>query len=994
MKKIVTLLMLFISTTSIAQTFNGDLTLTTQTQVNSFNYKVVTGTLTLNGSSITNINSLSSLDTVGNLYIQGTSITNVNGLNNLKVISGVGSNPLHSDLYFQNNQSLSDLTGLANTKFLGNMVLFFGGCGSLLNLNGVQNLDWSATSKSVVIRDCDKLTSLNGLVLPQLFPNDNRISDLTIFNNSKITDVSALSGFSVGLLTIEQDTSLRKIDLSSAPAWRTYSQISILSNTNLKEIKFANNASNKITINFNQYLDSISGMNQVIATLPSFSFSEIMLFGNKLSYVDMFNFTTGLIPDRVNGDLLINGNTALKNVDFLNKIKYCDDLLISNNTSLTNCCGVYSLLNSNGVTNQISITNNPSACSNQSEIMSFCSGVNNLIFGQVYSDINSNNKPDASDIFIDNIKIQIAKNGNNTTHITSDSGKYNFYSDTGTYIIQPLTSFANFATIPVSQNITRNTYGNKDTINFKLSPTVFVNDASIVLSNNWLTRPNRQGTYTISYTNESGQNYNGTIKLKLDSRLIYQTAIPNPTSIVGDTMIWNITNLPLFTTKNISVNFLASSSLIANDSLKSFVKIYNAQTDVTSTNNQYTLTDIVRASYDPNDKVVDKAILSPTEVAQSPYLYYTIRFQNVGNDTAFDITIKDTLDNNLDWSTFQPIVSSHKYSLEQSNNKYVLFDFKNIKLVDSVRNEKASHGFIAYKIKTKNNLVLGNSVLNRASIIFDVNAPIATNSAKTVIIQTNAGRDTSTCTGQSIILTATGATSYSWSNGSNTASITVSPTTTTSYIVTGTVNGVSQNDTVVVFINPTKTTNHVQTVCQGQIYNFNGANLSTAGIYRDTLQQVNGCDSFIVLTLNVNPTKTTNIEQVILSGQNYAFNGMNLSNSGIYRDTLLQSNGCDSFIILTLSIVTHIKNNISFVDNINVYPNPTDNFIKIELNAKKTSSFNITLISIDGKVLTAKEYKNTSNINDAFDLRNYSTGVYLLQIESENEQASYQIIKH
>ncbi|HPN18423.1 MAG TPA: T9SS type A sorting domain-containing protein, partial [Chitinophagales bacterium] len=98
--------------------------------------------------------------------------------------------------------------------------------------------------------------------------------------------------------------------------------------------------------------------------------------------------------------------------------------------------------------------------------------------------------------------------------------------------------------------------------------------------------------------------------------------------------------------------------------------------------------------------------------------------------------------------------------------------------------------------------------------------------------------------------------------------------------------------------------------------------------------------------------------------------------------------------ILTLSIVTHIKNNISFVDNINVYPNPTDNFIKIELNAKKTSSFNITLISIDGKVLTAKEYKNTSNINDAFDLRNYSTGVYLLQIESENEQASYQIIKH
>ena len=103
-----------------------------------------------------------------------------------------------------------------------------------------------------------------------------------------------------------------------------------------------------------------------------------------------------------------------------------------------------------------------------------------------------------------------------------------------------------------------------------------VNDESIILSNNWLTRTNRQGAYNINYTNESGQNYNGTIKLKLHSRLIYQTATPNPTSIVGDTMIWNISNLPLFTTKNITVNFFASSSLASNNVLTPFANIYNA----------------------------------------------------------------------------------------------------------------------------------------------------------------------------------------------------------------------------------------------------------------------------------------------------------------------------------------------------------------------------------------------------------------------------------
>lgn len=42
------------------------------------------------------------------------------------------------------------------------------------------------------------------------------------------------------------------------------------------------------------------------------------------------------------------------------------------------------------------------------------------------------------------------------------------------------------------------------------------------------------------------------------------------------------------------------------------------------------------------------------------------------------------------------------------------------------------------------------------------------------------------CAGQSVTLTASGGTSYSWSSGQSTAAITVSPTTTTTYTVTGT----------------------------------------------------------------------------------------------------------------------------------------------------------------------------------------------------------------
>ncbi len=48
-------------------------------------------------------------------------------------------------------------------------------------------------------------------------------------------------------------------------------------------------------------------------------------------------------------------------------------------------------------------------------------------------------------------------------------------------------------------------------------------------------------------------------------------------------------------------------------------------------------------------------------------------------------------------------------------------------LPDSNVNELKSHGFVRYRIKTKNNLVVGDQVKNRAGIYFDFNAAVMTN---------------------------------------------------------------------------------------------------------------------------------------------------------------------------------------------------------------------------------------------------------------------------
>lgn len=90
------------------------------------------------------------------------------------------------------------------------------------------------------------------------------------------------------------------------------------------------------------------------------------------------------------------------------------------------------------------------------------------------------------------------------------------------------------------------------------------------------------------------------------------------------------------------------------------------------------------------------------------------------------------------------------------------------------------------------------------------------------------------CSGQNILLTASGATNYTWSpalglSGTNTAAVTASPIATTTYTVIGTnANGCSNTNTVVVTVNPfpTVSINPISSsICIGQnvVLNANGA---------------------------------------------------------------------------------------------------------------------------------------------------------------------------
>ena len=96
-------------------------------------------------------------------------------------------------------------------------------------------------------------------------------------------------------------------------------------------------------------------------------------------------------------------------------------------------------------------------------------------------------------------------------------------------------------------------------------------------------------------------------------------------------------------------------------------------------------------------------------------------------------------------------------------------------------------------------------------------------------------------------------------------------------------------------------------ICQGETYTLYGFNETAAGTYTHTDTSRYGCDSLFTLVLTVNPVYDTTISAEIIEDNDYVFNGRRLREQGVYYDTLQTVNGCDSTFILNLVVHQHVR---------------------------------------------------------------------------------------
>jgi hypothetical protein len=158
------------------------------------------------------------------------------------------------------------------------------------------------------------------------------------------------------------------------------------------------------------------------------------------------------------------------------------------------------------------------------------------------------------------------------------------------------------------------------------------------------------------------------------------------------------------------------------------------------------------------------------------------------------------------------------------------------------------------------------------------------------------------CSSDLVVVTASGASTYSWSTGQTTSSFSASPLAATIYTITGTTNGCSSSGTFTQQVLPLPVLNITGpfgAICKGET----------------ALLNASGADTY---TWNVGGANTTTLQVSPLISTSYTVIGTG-------------ANGCGNVTTVMINVSDCVGlNDYSNIDSMNLYPNPAKNVFSIK----------------------------------------------------------------
>lgn len=745
----------------------------------------VTGCTGLN-SLVCTTNNLTSINVAG----LGELSTLTCGANQLNALDLTGLTNLQTLTCNQNQITSLSFTGLTNltTVSCSNNLLTSLDCSvahalqylycdhnqlTSLNVNGLTNL-----INLICINNA--LTTLNVSTLTNLQTFYCQFNQITALDVNNSTNLTTFHCFSNNL------TSLNVSNLNSLVylyCWdNQLSSLTVTNNSQLKQLYCYNNNLASITIANLPLMDSLSvNGNQLtgldVSNFPSLAaincehnlltslnivglhlIQQLLCSNNQLPVIDVSDAaalqllycnnnlitTLDLSANGVFCSLSCDDNPLLQTV-FMKSGSVACPLVVntfSNNPSLVYVCADewrINTLNNYFTTNSMNVVVN-SYCT-------FSPGGNyNTISGNVIYDAN-NNGCDANDILEPNIRIDINDQTAVGATFTNTNGLYGFFTQAGNFdIALNIENPSYFNLSPSGTTISfPDNNNNTATQNFCISANGTHTDLEVVITPITPARPGFDAVYKITYKNKGNTTpgFNSGVRFDYNPNQMSYVSSSQPIGTQGINYInFDYSNLMPFESRTITVTFHINSPTDTNpinigDILNLHSNVGLNIGDENPSDNDFTLNQIVVGSFDPNSiECLEGDIVSPSEIGN--YLHYAINFENLGTFQAENIVVRSDIDlTKYDISTLQVMDTSHP-SYTTITGNVVEFIFQNINLAAAAGTPPVGgHGDVLFKIKSKNNLVTNDTVLQRAGIYFDYNFPVATNDAETTFAALN-----------------------------------------------------------------------------------------------------------------------------------------------------------------------------------------------------------------------------------------------------------------
>lgn len=215
-----------------------------------------------------------------------------------------------------------------------------------------------------------------------------------------------------------------------------------------------------------------------------------------------------------------------------------------------------------------------------------------------------------------------------------------------------------------------------------------------------------------------------------------------------------------------------------------------------------------------------------------------------------------------------------------------------------------------------------------------------------------------------------------WSNGSSTSSIAVSPVDNTTYTATCAISGCKEsavsNSILIQAVKLVVTASNTGPYFEGELLRLSSASSTGTAPLK---YEWTGPNSFLATV------------------QNPSILNISISASGTYSVKVTDANNCQGNAQTEVKVSPILASETPKGAEVNIYPNPVSEQLNVSFDSEPNKQISITILDSRGRVIEQRKLKSVGGKQqEKFDIRNITSGQYLLKINTSQQEVVKKIV--